>query len=152
MTTRSDILDTAKSHVTKDRAKDHGPAEDSFGLIARYWGVYLGRELSPHDVGLMMVLFKAARAQMNSAHLDSFVDHCGYGACAGELASKNSAKPAETSLGELKSNPDFRDIAKDASSEELRNSLESAMRHARAKASTYNTIYDPSGSSDASQG
>ncbi len=167
--TRKEILDTATSHVTKDRAATHGEAEDSFGLIGSLWGVYLNHPVSAYDVALMMALLKIARARMNPDHLDSVIDGAGYLACAGELASKNSAKPAddfikdgeqpfglqseyERKLSELKSDPDFRDLAKDASVEELRISIESALRHARAKASPYGTIYDPSGSSDVSQG
>src|SRR5210317_1443915 len=40
--TRADILDTAKTYVTKDRASDHGDMENNFLTIARYWSVHLG--------------------------------------------------------------------------------------------------------------
>lgn len=46
--------------------------------------------LSPEDVGLMMALFKIARIQTGSFKEDSFVDACGYLACAGEIAASNA--------------------------------------------------------------
>ena len=64
--TRAEVLDTAKEYVTKDRAADHGDMEDNFKTIAIYWSVHLGVEVLPHDVGMMMMLLKAARAKSNS--------------------------------------------------------------------------------------
>lgn len=85
---RAHILDTAKQYVTQDRQNAHGKPEDTFGLIAQLWGAYLGRAISPVEVCAMMALLKIARIKMNPKHIDSYVDLCGYGACAGELASK----------------------------------------------------------------
>ncbi len=51
---RADILDTAKDYVTKDRAATHGDAERNFGLIAAYWSAHLNKNISPHDVAVMM--------------------------------------------------------------------------------------------------
>ena len=53
---RSEILDTAKKYVTKDRAATHGNMEDNFEMIAELWGVYLGVEVYSHDVAQMMTL------------------------------------------------------------------------------------------------
>lgn len=96
---RPEILDTAKSHVTKDRQAEHGKPEDSFGLIAEFWTVYLkGRglipdrelghlnRLTPVDVAQLMALLKTVRAIHNPANEDNWVDHAGYVACGGELA------------------------------------------------------------------
>ena len=82
---RSEILDTAKEFITKDRADTHGDAESNFGLIAAYWSAHLNKNISPHDVAVMMCLFKLARMKSNPAHIDSAQDLCGYGAIAGEL-------------------------------------------------------------------
>lgn len=82
---RSQILDTAKEYVTKDRAATHGDAESNFGLIAAYWSAHLNKNIKPHDVAVMMCLFKLARMKSNPAHIDSAQDLCGYGAIAGEL-------------------------------------------------------------------
>lgn len=82
---RSDILDTAKEYVTKDRADTHGDAESNFGLIAAYWSAHLNRNISPHDVAVMMTLMKLARMRSNPAHVDSAIDAAGYSALAGEI-------------------------------------------------------------------
>ena len=82
---RSEILDTAKEYVTKDRAATHGDAESNFGLIAAYWSAHLNRNISPHDVAVMMTLFKLARARGNPSHVDNAIDAAGYSALAGEI-------------------------------------------------------------------
>lgn len=82
---RSEILDTAKEYVNVDRAATHGDAESNFGLIAAYWSAHLNRNISAHDVAVMMTLFKLARMKSNPAHVDSAVDAAGYSALAGEI-------------------------------------------------------------------
>jgi hypothetical protein len=83
---RSQILDTAKEYVTKDRADTHGDAESNFGLIACYWSAHLDAGIGPEDVAIMMTLMKLARAKANPGHADNWVDGCGYLACGGEIA------------------------------------------------------------------
>jgi hypothetical protein len=83
---RSQILDTAKEYVTKDRAATHGDAESNFGLISCYWSAHLNRNISPHDVAVMMTLLKLARAKSNPKHADNWIDGCGYLALGGEAA------------------------------------------------------------------
>lgn len=85
-TTRATILDTAKQYVTHDRQATHGKPEDTFGLIAAYWSAHLDVTITATDVAAMMALLKLARIKMNPKHIDSYVDLCGYAACAGELA------------------------------------------------------------------
>lgn len=82
---RSQILDTAKEYVTKDRADTHGDAESNFGLIAAYWSAHLNVSIRAHDVAVMMTLMKLARMRSNPAHVDSAVDAAGYSALAGEI-------------------------------------------------------------------
>jgi hypothetical protein len=82
---RSEILDTAKQYVTKDRDATHGDAESNFGLIAAYWSAHLNKNISPHDVAVMMTLLKLARMRSNPQHVDSAVDAAGYSALAGEI-------------------------------------------------------------------
>ena len=82
---RTEILDTAKEYVTKDRADTHGDAESNFGLIAAYWSAHLNKNISAHDVAVMMTLLKLARMRSNPAHVDSAVDAAGYSALAGEI-------------------------------------------------------------------
>ena len=83
---RAEILDTAKEIITKDRAATHGDAERNFGLIAAYWSAHLNRNISPHDVAVMMTLLKLARAKSNPKHVDNWIDGCGYLALGGEAA------------------------------------------------------------------
>ena len=85
---RSDILDTAKVYVTKDRAADHGDMEDNFATIAAFWTTYLGTPVTPHDVAAMMNLLKVARIRQNPGHDDNWVDACGYMACGGEIVGR----------------------------------------------------------------
>lgn len=82
---RSDILDTAKEYVTKDRAATHGDAESNFGLIAAYWSAHLDALVSSHDVAVMMTLMKLARMRSNPGHVDNAIDAAGYSALAGEI-------------------------------------------------------------------
>ncbi|WP_037373564.1 DUF6378 domain-containing protein [Sediminimonas qiaohouensis] len=85
---RAEILDAAAQAVTVDRAATHGDMEDNFDLIADYWSAHLGIDVRPHDVALMLVMLKAARARGNPVHADNWVDIAGYAACGGELATK----------------------------------------------------------------
>jgi len=85
---RSEILDTAKEYVTKDRAAAHGDAESNFSLIGLYWSAHLGTFVGPEDVAVMMTLMKLARIKANPMHVDSWVDGCGYLACGGEIATE----------------------------------------------------------------
>jgi len=87
--TRAEVLDTAKEYVTKDRASDHGDMEDNFKTIAIYWSGHLNCEVLPVDVGVMMLLLKAARAKSNPRHSDNYIDAAGYAACAAELATED---------------------------------------------------------------
>lgn len=89
---RSEILDTAKEYVTRDRAATHGEAEDNFTQIAIVWTWWLNERLrdplTAYDVAQMMSLFKKARAKANKAHLDNAIDDVGYSAIAGEIAQR----------------------------------------------------------------
>lgn len=91
---RSEILDTAYSCVCKDRNAQYGEPEDSFEVIAELWEVYLTHRhatettINPEDVGVMMALMKIARIATGRAKTDSYIDACGYIACAGEIATR----------------------------------------------------------------
>ena len=84
--TRAETLDAAKACVCQNREEEYGSPENSFGLIADLWQVYLGVPISLSDVGMMMTLLKIARIKGGTFKEDSFVDACGYIACAAELA------------------------------------------------------------------
>lgn len=89
--TRKEILEKAMECVTGKREADHGKMEDNFAVIARLWTDYCGYSFSPTDVAMMMALLKIARIKCGGGSGDSFVDLCGYGACGGEIASREKA-------------------------------------------------------------
>ena len=91
--TREGVLNAAIACVCGDRDEQYGSPEDSFGAIAELWNVYL-RTIRPSvgydflaasDVGVMMALFKIARIAGGYFKSDSFIDACGYLACAAEI-------------------------------------------------------------------
>lgn len=86
--TRAEILDEAKKCVCEDRESQYGSPEDSFKLIAELWSSYLDYAISPVDVAIMMALLKLARIASGRFKADSYIDACGYIACAGEIAGK----------------------------------------------------------------
>lgn len=84
--TRAEILDAAKAIVTGEREKQYGSPEDNFDVIARLWTTYAGHSFTPVDVAVMMTLLKVARIKTGHYKVDSYIDACGYLACAAEIA------------------------------------------------------------------
>lgn len=88
----TEIAAKASNLVGGDRDRQHGAKHDNFSRIANMWNAWLKTRRDPdaaldaHDVGIMMVLMKAARTQSGALNLDDYVDACGYAACAGEVA------------------------------------------------------------------
>ena len=85
---RAETLDAAKACVCQSREQEYGAVENNFAMIADMWSVYLGVEITPVDVALMMAQLKMARIKTGTFKEDSFADACGYIACATELASQ----------------------------------------------------------------
>ena len=83
---RPDILDTAKTAVTKDRAAAYGGPEQNFTTVAALWSVRLGVTIQPEQVAILLIDLKTVRAWGNPAHDDNWVDMAGYAACGGEVA------------------------------------------------------------------
>lgn len=102
---RAEILEAARKCVCGDREEDYGSPENNFANIAKLWEVYLrekcvsleaGVNICPEDVAAMMALLKIGRI-MGGYKEDSFVDACGYLACAGEIATEQQLDiPDET--------------------------------------------------------
>ncbi|AWY09516.1 hypothetical protein vB_RpoS-V16_80 [Ruegeria phage vB_RpoS-V16] len=84
---RTDILDTAKACVTRDRQQTYGSAENNFTRVAAYWSTHLGSPVTAIDVAVMLGLLKVARIHSSPTHADNWVDLAGYAACGGEIAS-----------------------------------------------------------------
>lgn len=93
--TRKECLDAAAACVLKDRNCEYGGPEDSFGVIANFWSVYLGRKVYPADVAMMMAMLKIARIKGNQGYADGYVDLAGYAACGAECADGKPAPKAE---------------------------------------------------------
>lgn len=89
---RDEILATAKKCICGDRDKTYGGPENNFARIAKLWSAYMDIEFKPEDVGIMMALFKCARIKAGGSYADSYIDLCGYGACAGEIATEKQEK------------------------------------------------------------
>src|SRR3990167_3654224 len=80
------ILSKAAELIDGERNVQHGDRKACHTQIARLWTAYLGCQVTPVDVASMMILLKLARTQTGNQNSDSWVDICGYGAIAGELA------------------------------------------------------------------
>ena len=98
--TRKECLDAAAGCVLKNRNSEYGEPEDSFGVIANFWSVYLGRKVYPHDVAMMMSLLKIARIKANRGYADGYIDLAGYAACGAECAAE-APSPAPKDGDEL---------------------------------------------------
>lgn len=85
---RAELLDGAKQCVCQDRNSQYGEPEDNFKIIADFWADYLDTEVTPHDVGMMMTLFKIGRIKSGGVKDDNYIDAAGYIVCAGEIALK----------------------------------------------------------------
>lgn len=96
-TPRQDILAEVAAVLT-ERQDRHGQAEDSFGLIAAFWGAYLGVEVSKRDAAVMMALFKIARGKVQPANRDNDRDAIGYMAIAADRtgATAQDQQPLQT--------------------------------------------------------
>lgn len=85
--TRKNIIEKVAKTILSDRQDTYGSPENSFQLIALYWGLYLGVNIRSDQVADMMELLKIARRQNQPFHLDNYIDSAGYAILAGELAS-----------------------------------------------------------------
>lgn len=71
------ILQEAEEIVNGERAQAYGPALPSFSNIAKGWSVIAGSEITPQQVGLMMMWLKMCR-ENNKHQRDNLVDAAGY--------------------------------------------------------------------------
>lgn len=71
------ILQEAEEIVNGERAQPYGPALTSFSNIAKGWSVITGTEITPQQVGLMMMWLKICR-ENNKHQRDNLTDVAGY--------------------------------------------------------------------------
>lgn len=85
--TRKEILAAAETCVCGDREREYGTPEKNFGVAAKLCGAYLGIELTPDDVAVLLALVKISRIQRGGGVKDdTYIDLAGYAAIGGELA------------------------------------------------------------------
>ena len=95
--TRKECLDKAAECVLQGRDVTYGGPEDSFGVIANLWSVYIGKKVYPVDVAMMMALLKIARIKGNKGYRDGYIDLAGYAACGAECGCfQNGNSQSET--------------------------------------------------------
>lgn len=82
---RAEILRLAEHNVCGHRVQDYGKPENNFDVIAKLWTAYTGIEFTAENVAMMMALMKIGRITTGTGTEDSFVDACGYLACAAEI-------------------------------------------------------------------
>jgi len=76
------ILNNATSAIYGDRHETHGSFRECFDLQAKLISAYLGVEVTPVDVCMIMDLVKTARIKSGKPIKDHFVDKAGYSALA----------------------------------------------------------------------
>ena len=74
------ILEQAQKLIYGDREADYGSVTENFTNIAKGWSVIAKTELTPEQVGLMMVWVKISR-QLNRQKQDNLIDAAGYLGC-----------------------------------------------------------------------
>ena len=73
------ILEEADSIIHGARNQTYGHPLENHGLTARYWSVYLGKEVTAEDVCFLNILQKISRSQHGvDLNRDSLVDIAGY--------------------------------------------------------------------------
>lgn len=86
--TKDEILETAQSLISGQRAADYGDAKDNFDRIAAGWNLIvenLDGPITAQHVALMMDWMKTARLLESIDHADSWIDKCGYSALGGSF-------------------------------------------------------------------
>ena len=73
------VLQEAEALIRGDRATEHGEAGETYKRVGIVWGALLGTDPIPTDrVLLMLSGMKLARASINPAVADNYVDAAGY--------------------------------------------------------------------------
>ena len=72
------------------REHEYGDKKINHKNIAKLWSAYLGKEVSAHDVAILMLLLKIARVKFGNPSSDTYIDMVGYSAIAGELVDEDN--------------------------------------------------------------
>lgn len=68
------------NNILRERQDLHGNALDNFKKIGEIWAILLDlrKPIQPHEVALMMDVFKTVRCISNPNHRDNWLDKQGY--------------------------------------------------------------------------
>lgn len=100
--TRQEILAAAEKCVCGDRERDYGSPAKNFSAAAELCGAYLGIELTPDDVAVILALVKISRIQRGECVKDdTYIDLAGYAAIAGELAGLRREEETDLMIREV---------------------------------------------------
>jgi Domain of unknown function (DUF6378) len=83
----ADICDRAADLLGGDRWRQRGEVRTSHTRNASLRLAYRGHPITPHDVALMMLLLRVARAAEKTFNLENYVGVAGHAGIAAELAS-----------------------------------------------------------------
>lgn len=72
------ILEEAAEKVAGEKAREYGPAGESFEFIALMWSALLGVSITRKQVAMCMIALKLQRLRVTPNHRDSMVDIAGY--------------------------------------------------------------------------
>lgn len=72
------VLTEADNLINGARRVVYGDAYDSFVVVAQLWSVVLGREVTPREVALCMIMLKIGRDLTGGRKRDNLVDMAGY--------------------------------------------------------------------------
>ncbi len=97
---RSEILHEAEKCICVDRNLQYGDPLENFQVIGGLWSAYLGKAITPHDVAVMMALYKIGRIRTAlEVKADNYIDSAGYIAIAGEIETKEASLCATETEG-----------------------------------------------------
>ena len=97
-----EILKEAEKLIGGDRNTDYGDRLPTHQNIAKLWSVFLGHEISAHDVAICMVLVKISRI-INRHKKDSYIDMAAYAAIAADIEERTTKDRSFETEGERKS-------------------------------------------------
>ena len=92
---RSEVLKAALKLINDDRENIYGAPKDNLGLIAKFWGLWLGIRVEAHDVATLMELAKVARRKNKPTYKDNYIDAAGYAALGYEVSNAIEILDAE---------------------------------------------------------
>lgn len=90
----ADIFERARELIHGQRQADYGDKLENFSQIAAFWNAQLARKLNaqitPADVGMMMIGLKLARLSKSPTHYDALLDVAGYAGCLEQLLTEDA--------------------------------------------------------------